>query len=89
MSTQVFLINLEKDRDRLGIMTAQMAALSIPFERVEAVYGTKMPEWIKPYFLDQAGNIASDLLPRRSRLLREPHHDPQADCRQRQARPRA
>ena len=53
MSTQVFLINLEKDRDRLESMTAQLAALSIPFERVEAVYGTKMPEWIKPYFLDQ------------------------------------
>ncbi|MEQ1755579.1 MAG: glycosyltransferase family 25 protein [Micropepsaceae bacterium] len=63
MSTQVFLINLEKDRDRLAVMSDQLGMLSIPFERIDAVYGTKMPEWIRPYFLDADGRIASKLLP--------------------------
>ena len=63
MGVQTYLINLEKDRERLAATKAQLDALAMPFERVDAIHGTDMPEWIRPYFLDDRGKIASGLLP--------------------------
>jgi glycosyl transferase family 25 len=63
MKMDVFLINLGKDTDRLAAMHSQLSGLSIPYERIEAVYGTRMPDKFKPYFLDDQGRIASSLLP--------------------------
>lgn len=34
-----FLINLDKDKDRLEFMSSQLNKINIPFERVAAVYG--------------------------------------------------
>lgn len=59
----IFLINLDKDRDRLDRMRELLGALSIPYERIPAVYGTAMPTWLKPYFLDENDRILSNLLP--------------------------
>lgn len=57
----VYLINLDTDEDRLEFMDDQLNALSMNYERFPAVRGTAMPDWLKPYFLDDAGNIASQL----------------------------
>ncbi len=59
---RTILINLSKDTDRLARMSAKLNAASIRFERLDAVYGTNMPLWLKPYFLDQDDRIASKLL---------------------------
>lgn len=42
-------------------MTEQMEALSLTFHRIEAIPGTGMPTWLRPYFLNADGSIASDL----------------------------
>lgn len=57
----IFLINLDRDPDRLACMAAALAQLGLGFTRVPAVLGLAMPEWVKPYFLDSAGAIASKL----------------------------
>lgn len=57
----VYLINLDTDKDRLEFMAEQLEALGIDFERFPAIRGTDLPEWLKPYFLDASGNIASRL----------------------------
>jgi glycosyl transferase family 25 len=60
---RIYLINLDKDTERLAYVSQQLHGLGLQFERVPAVYGTDMPEWLKPYFLDTQGNIASPLAP--------------------------
>lgn len=57
----VYLINLDTDKDRLEFMDGQLKALNINYERFPAIYGTQLPGWLKPYFLDDDGNIASRL----------------------------
>lgn len=57
----VFLINLDRDPDRLAYMGAALEKLGLEFTRIPAVLGLAMPEWVKPYFLDSAGAIASKL----------------------------
>ncbi len=57
----VFLINLDRDPDRLAHMRATLERAGLAFERVPAVLGLEMPDWVKPYFLDAAGKIASTL----------------------------
>lgn len=57
----VFLINLDRDPDRLAFMDAALEKLGLEFTRIPAVLGLAMPEWVKPYFLDSAGAIASKL----------------------------
>lgn len=57
----VFLINLDRDPDRLAYMAATLEKLGLTFTRIPAVLGLAMPEWVKPYFLDSAGAIASKL----------------------------
>ena len=63
MSASVFLINLSKDTDRLKAISNQLVRLALPFERIEAVYGTQLPEWLRPYFLNAQGEVASELEP--------------------------
>ncbi|WP_088345888.1 MULTISPECIES: glycosyltransferase family 25 protein [Rhodomicrobium] len=62
-SLPVYLINLDKDQDRLARMSAQLEAISLPFERVSAVRSTAMPDWLRPYFLHPDGSIASQMRP--------------------------
>ena len=54
-----FLINLDRDQDRLDYMMGEMTALGLEVERISACYGLDIPVALKPYFLDAAGNIAS------------------------------
>jgi glycosyl transferase family 25 len=55
MRIGIALINLEKDRDRLAHMAGQFAAAGVTFERFEAVYGLAVPEALRPWFFDAAG----------------------------------
>lgn len=57
----IFLINLDRDPDRLAFMAKALEKLGLGFTRVPAVLGLAMPEWVKPYFLDGDGAIASKL----------------------------
>lgn len=57
----IFLINLDRDADRLALMGAALAKLGLTFERIPAVLGLAMPAWVQPYFLDAGGAIASKL----------------------------
>lgn len=57
----IFLINLDRDADRLSFMAAALAKLGLSFERIPAVLGLDMPEWVKPFFLRPDGTIASQL----------------------------
>lgn len=63
MSFPVYLINLRRDQGRLARMTAELSRLGLEFERIDAVHGLDMPEWLKPYFLNAEGQVASGLLP--------------------------
>lgn len=60
---RIYLINLAKDQHRLAAMTEQLNRLNLPFERIEAIYGTNMPDGLKSYFLNGDGSIASRLSP--------------------------
>lgn len=63
MVPSIYLINLDKDTSRLRAMSQQLAELCLPFERIEAVSGTNMPSWLRPYFLDDGGQIIANLTP--------------------------
>lgn len=63
MRIGIALINLGKDRDRLAHMAAQFAAAGIGFERFEAVYGLAVPEALRGWFFDRAGNATPLLKP--------------------------
>ncbi len=41
---KVFVINLDKDKDRMASINAQLRELGIPYERVSGVYAKEMPE---------------------------------------------
>jgi glycosyl transferase, family 25 len=60
---RIFLINLDRDTERLAYMTDQLVTLGLPFERVPAVHGADMPDWLRPFFLDSEGNIPTGLSP--------------------------
>jgi glycosyl transferase family 25 len=57
----IFLINLDRDTERLERMKGELDRCGLPFERVQAIYGTQLPEHLKQSFLDEQGHIASDL----------------------------
>jgi glycosyl transferase family 25 len=59
----IYLINLDRDTERLAYMANQLAALGLPFDRVSAVHGTAMPDWLRPFFLDTDGDIPTGLSP--------------------------
>jgi glycosyl transferase family 25 len=58
---KTFLINLDRDVERLEAMHSQLSKLGIQYERFSAVRGNELPTWIKPYFLDDNGNQAPEL----------------------------
>lgn len=43
----VFVINLDRDVERMGALTANLRNLGLPFVRVPAVLGKEVPEWEK------------------------------------------
>lgn len=47
---KAFLINLDRDEDRLGYMREQLGRYGISFERVPAVMGNSVPETLSQYF---------------------------------------
>lgn len=55
------LINLDRDPERHSHMAAEFERIGLPYTRIPAVLGLGMPGWVKPYFLDASGNIASGL----------------------------
>jgi glycosyl transferase, family 25 len=57
----VFLINLDRDPERLQAMAQQLNRIGLAFERFPAILGTAMPDYLKRYFLNADGTIASDL----------------------------
>lgn len=64
----IFLINLDRSKDRWQFMQQQAQALGLEFERVPAVEGRNLPEWLKSEFCDdrmsagQIGCYASHLV---------------------------
>ena len=60
-SVPVFLINLDRDAERLQAMTQELGRIELAFQRVPAIYGTQVPDYLRRYFLDPDGNIASNL----------------------------
>lgn len=63
MRIGVALINLDKDRDRLAHMTRQFETAGVSFERFPAIYGLAVPERLKPWFFDAAGQPTPSLKP--------------------------
>jgi glycosyl transferase family 25 len=59
----VFLINRDKDRDRLEHMEQLARAHDIVFERVKAVEGFDVPESLRKQFFDESMKPLSNLLP--------------------------
>lgn len=59
----VILINLDRDADRLAHMAGELGRVGLAFERLPAVLGLAMADWQKPYFLNEAGAVASRLKP--------------------------
>lgn len=49
---KVFLINLDRSTDRLRSMVQQFDSQGIQFERMPAVDGNKVPDWLKGEFED-------------------------------------
>ena len=60
-NTPIYLINLDRDAERLAYMKTQLDKLSLSFERFPAIYGVALPDWLRPFFLDKDRKIASDL----------------------------
>lgn len=61
MAIPVFLVNLDRDADRLAHMSAEFARVGLGFERVPAVLGTALPDRLAGHLLAPDGAIASDL----------------------------
>lgn len=57
------VINLGRDTRRLDHMAAELAKTGLPFDRFPAVEGLSVPEWLRPWFFDADGNLASPLKP--------------------------
>ncbi len=60
---RVFLINLDRDVDRLEHMREQLARAGLPYERVPACRGDDLPEWLRPYFEPAEGADPQALSP--------------------------
>lgn len=61
----IWLINLDRDTDRLAAMTKQLNALNLPFKRFPAIYGKDHRDTLIPH-ADEAAyqrNMGSNLLP--------------------------
>ena len=60
-SVKSYVINLDRDKDRLAKVEQEFAAAGMAFERVPAINGADLPDRIAPYFLDADGNYAPHL----------------------------
>jgi glycosyl transferase family 25 len=60
----IFVINLDRDSDRLKRMCREFDRVGLSFERLPGVYGTDLPPDLKPYFCDSGGAIVSTALRR-------------------------
>jgi glycosyl transferase, family 25 len=58
-----FVINLDRDTERLAHMNEQETRAGLRFERVPGVLGADVPAHMRPKFLRTDGSIASDLTP--------------------------
>lgn len=58
---RIFVINLDRDVDRWDHMQRELAKLGLSAERFSAYRGLDLPDWLKPYFLDETGAIASHM----------------------------
>jgi glycosyl transferase family 25 len=61
MFAKTYLINLEKDVERRQAMDQRLSAAEIPYERFPALTANNLPNWLKPYLLDQLGNKPAEL----------------------------
>jgi len=59
----VFVINLDRNTERLAHMVRQCSELNIAFERFPGVNGTDLPDALKPYFCDASGKVVSPMSP--------------------------
>ena len=60
-SVKSYVINLDRDKDRLAKVEQEFAAAGMAFKRVPAINGADLPDRIAPYFLDADGNYAPHL----------------------------
>jgi glycosyl transferase, family 25 len=60
---RTFVINLDRDRDRMVHMAKELEAAGLTFERFQAVYGLAVPESVAPFLLTADGTAASRLKP--------------------------
>lgn len=58
-----FLINLDKDVDRLAFMKRQFDFLELPFDRFPAISGKDIPDWARPWFFSAQGSRQTKLTP--------------------------
>jgi len=47
MAPLIYVINLDRDAERMASIRANLEALGLPFERLPAVMGKDVPEWEK------------------------------------------
>jgi GR25 family glycosyltransferase involved in LPS biosynthesis len=47
MAPLIYVINLDRDVERMASIRANLEALGLPFERLSAVMGKDVPEWEK------------------------------------------
>lgn len=47
--TPVFVLNLDRDTDRLAWMQGELGRVGLPFERLPGVLGSEVPSHIRPY----------------------------------------
>ena len=59
----VFVINLDRDTDRLKWMTAELGRVSLPFERLPGVLGRNVPATLTPYLAAALADPANTLKP--------------------------
>ncbi|CAA2140073.1 hypothetical protein HYPP_01759 [Hyphomicrobium sp. ghe19] len=78
MPIPIFLINLDRSKDRLAYMRRQAAELGLQMERLPAVEGRNVPEWLRSEFTPstrmsdgEVGCYASHLVAARTIVARD------------------
>ena len=62
-SLRIYLINLDRDTARLAWMTRQLEAAGLCFERIPAVAGRAVPQYLLPFFSSDGIAVNSRLEP--------------------------
>ncbi|MBN2224365.1 MAG: glycosyltransferase family 25 protein [Deltaproteobacteria bacterium] len=57
----IFVINLDRDPERLDYMRREFARVGLSFERLPGIYGTDLPLALQSYFCDSEGTVISPL----------------------------